>query len=147
MLSFLLFDGMGMRRGRGSRRRSATLKKSPGIGGRNFILLSVEGVAQGELNAAFLGGQGKTFRVIRRNEKRDDGRILRIACRIPLETLAGGNYGDILQYGSGLTFGATFWRTGQENIYACAGPDEARNGDDFIHAYGYGAHTRRDEGR
>src|ERR1035438_8042577 len=53
LLSFLLFDGMGMRRGRGSRRRSATLKKSPGIGGRNFILLSVEGVAQGELNAAF----------------------------------------------------------------------------------------------
>ena len=92
---------MGMNRRR-SRGRRATLVKSLGVGCGHFFLMSIEGVAQGELNMAFGTGQGKTFRIIGGNQKSDDGRALRLAGGIALQSVAGGDDGNILQYGGGL---------------------------------------------
>ena len=135
-----------MDRGRG-RERGATLIESLGIGSGHLILASVERIAQCELNVALRTGQGETLGVIGRNQKRDDGSVLRIAGGVAFQALAGGNYGDILQHGSGLGLGAAIGRAREKYVDASPGPDESGDRDDLIDADGDRAHPGRNQRR
>ena len=138
------YPGMGVTRLR-SRRGSATFVESFGVNGRHCILVSIEGIAKRELNAAFGAGEGEAFGVIRRNQNSDDRGILGVAGGVSLQVLASGNHGDILQHRGGLILGATVWGSGKENIDASAGTDETGDGDNLIDADGNGAHAGRNK--
>ncbi len=96
---------------------------------------------------AFRTGQSETFSVIGRNQKRNDGSVLSIAGGVALQALASGNHGDVLQYRCGLGLGAAVGGSGEKNVDAGTGTDEAGDGDDLIDADGNGAHSGWNQGR
>ncbi len=85
--------------------------------------------------------QREAFRIIGRSQKSDHRRALRFSGGVAFQSVAGGDDGDVLQDGGGLTLGATVGSASKEYIDASAGADEASDGDDLIDADGDGTHA------
>ena len=115
------------------------------IGGRHFVLLGVERIAQCELNMSLGTGERQTLCIVRRNQKRDHRGVLRFAGRGALQGVAGSKHRDILQDSRGLLVAPTARSARKQNVHAGSRSDKSGNGNNFIDANGNGAHARRNQ--
>ena len=106
----------------------------------------VSGIAEDELDAAFVSGEGDHLSLLGGDEDGDIGGVDGFAGRIGLDGGSGGEDENVLEDGFG-DAGDTAWGLpGDEDIDAHAGQDEAGDADDVVDADGDGAHADGDDG-
>src|ERR1035437_6430644 len=94
--------------------------QTSGIGGRNLVLLGVEGIAQRELNMSFRAGECEPLGIVGRNHERADRGIRGLPGRGSFQGVARRKDCDVLENGRGLLFAAPSRCSPQKTIATSA---------------------------